>query len=103
MLEIRTVPGPHRHAPARELLLANHRFPGEYILKAFGPGDGEFHEGVVRGAVAVVGAARVSVSQRSTQSGHKVCVTLTIHVETVDEVLEVYRQVHGVHGLMLIL
>jgi putative lipoic acid-binding regulatory protein len=90
-------------APARELLLANHAFPGEYIVKAFGPGAGEFREAVAAVAVAVVGEARVVVSHRSTRSGAQICVTLTLHAETVDEVIEVYAGVHAVPGLMLIL
>ena len=103
MLQVPGVTGNESRAPDRELLLANHSFPGEYIVKAFGPGDGPFREAVVAGAAAVVGTARLQVSERGTRSGHKVCVTLTMHVETVDEVIEVYGAVHRVDGLALIL
>ena len=103
VLQVHVVTGPEHHAPARELLVANHSFPGEYILKAFGPGGGEFRDAVVAGAQSVLGPGRLAASERATKSGHKVCVTLTIQADTVDEVIQIYGQVHTVDGLALIL
>lgn len=90
-------------APSRELLLANHRFPGPYVIKAFGPASDGFREGVVAAAVVVVGEARAGVAQRTSSRGSRVCVTITVNAFTVDEVIEVYDRIHRVPNLMLIL
>jgi len=90
-------------APSRELILEAHQFPGEYIVKAFGPGSKEFREQVRACAVEVVGEKRVVTSERATRSGHKVCVTLTLEASTVEEVERVYVRVCDVPGLMFLL
>lgn len=90
-------------APSRELLLANHRFPGPYVIKAFGPASDGFREGIVAAAVVVVGEARATVAQRTSSRGARVCVTLTVNAFTVHEVIEVYAHVHRVPDLMLLL
>jgi putative lipoic acid-binding regulatory protein len=90
-------------APSRELLLANHRFPGPYIIKAFGPASDPFRDGIMAAAVLVVGEARASVAHRTSSRGGRVCVTLTVNAFTVDEVIEVYDRVHQVPELMMIL
>jgi putative lipoic acid-binding regulatory protein len=90
-------------APSRELLLANHRFPGPYVIKAFGPASDQFREGIVTAAAIVVGEARATVQHRTSSGGNRVCVTLTVNAFTVDEVIDVYAQVHRVPNLMLIL
>jgi hypothetical protein len=46
---------------------------------------------------------RFTVTERSTQSGGAVCLTLTLHAETVDEVLLGYTEITAVSGLKLIL
>lgn len=90
-------------APSRELLLAHHSFPGEYIVKAFGPGLTAFHDEVLACAVEVVGANRVHATARTSRHGRRVCVTLHIAADTVDEVIQIYDAVHQVPDLMLIL
>jgi putative lipoic acid-binding regulatory protein len=90
-------------APSRELLLANHAFPGEYIVKAFGPKTDDFRDAVHASAAQVVGAARVQIAERSSRHGRRVCVTLTIAAETVDDVIRVYAQICRVPELMMIL
>jgi putative lipoic acid-binding regulatory protein len=90
-------------APSRELILENHRFPGEYIVKAFGPGSKAFREQVRACAVEVMGERRVVTSERATRSGHKICVTLTLEANTVEEVERVYDRVCEVPGLMFLL
>jgi putative lipoic acid-binding regulatory protein len=98
------MPGqPRATAPSRELLLANHRFPGPYIIKAFGPASDRFREGIAVAAMEVVGEARAAVAHRTSSRGGKVCVTLTVNAFTVDEVIAVYDRVHQVPDLMLIL
>ncbi len=91
-----------RSAPARELLLANHDFPGEYLIKAFGPARGGFRQDVEKAVGAVVGQ-RVAYSERVTRSGGRVCVTACLQVETVDEVVLVYERLHALEELKLIL
>lgn len=90
-------------APSRELLLANHAFPGEYIVKAFGPKTESFRAAVHAGAFAVVGPDRVTIGERSSRHGRRVCITLTLMAETVDEVIGVYRQMYSVPELLMIL
>ncbi|MCA9708550.1 MAG: DUF493 domain-containing protein [Myxococcales bacterium] len=92
-----------RAAPSRELLLANHRFPGAYVVKAFGPSTEAFVEGIVVAAVDIVGEARAHVQQRTSTRGSRVCVTLTLNAFTVDEVIDVYERIHRVPDLMMIL
>jgi putative lipoic acid-binding regulatory protein len=90
-------------APSRELLLANHAFPGEYIVKAFGPKTDTFRADVHASAAQVVGADRVQIGERSSRHGRRVCITLTLAVDTVDEVIGVYTRMSQVRELMMIL
>lgn len=91
-----------RRAPARELLEANHQFPCEYIIKAFGPANAEFREGVGSAAQQAVGA-RVELSERLSSKGNSICITLTLSALTVDEVILAYERLHAVSSLKLIL
>ncbi|MEM7154217.1 MAG: DUF493 domain-containing protein [Myxococcota bacterium] len=90
-------------APSRELLLANHQFPGPYVIKAFGPAEGGFAAGIEAAAVEVVGDSRADVQQRTSSRGNKVCVTLTVNAFTVEEVIDIYERVHLVPDLRMIL
>jgi putative lipoic acid-binding regulatory protein len=92
-----------RTAPSRDALLAVHRFPGEFVIKAFGPGAPGFRADVAAAARAEVGEARVAVEVRSTPSGGRSCVTLTLQIETVEEVEAVYARLHALPELFLIL
>lgn len=94
--------GESTKAPARALLEANHQFPGEYVIKAFGPAQPEFRVGVGEAVTAAVGA-RVEVSERVSSKGNSICITLTLAAETVDEVIFAYERIHAVPGLRLIL
>jgi putative lipoic acid-binding regulatory protein len=90
-------------APRRELLLANHRFPGEYIVKAFGPAVDRFVDQIRNCAIDVVGEARATFDERLSRRGSRICLTVTLHAESVDEVIGVYDRMHQVEDLMLIL
>lgn len=90
-------------APSRELLLATHAFPGEYIVKAFGPGTEEFREAVHAQAGAVVGASRLRSAERATRSATRICITLTLHVHSVEEVIGVYAGISTVPNLIMLL
>lgn len=93
---------PHR-APSRDAILAVHNFPGEYVIKAFGPGSAAFHDAVVAAAHAEVDPGRVAVSVRGTASGARHCVTLTLGVDTVEQVEAVYSRLFLLEQLLLIL
>ncbi len=92
-----------RRAPSREAILAVHQFPGEFVIKAFGPGTAEFHDAVVAAAHAEIAAERVQVQVRSTASGARRCVTLTLMAETIEQVEGVYSRLYLVEHLFLIL
>jgi len=94
---------PARAAPNRELLLANHSFPGEYMIKAFGPGGPDFRAAVAEAAHSLLGAHRVELRERVTQSGKRLCVTLTLQADHVDEIEALYERIYQVDGLFLIL
>lgn len=91
-----------KRAPDRDLIAAGHAFPGEYVIKAFGPGADAFTDAVGQGAQAVVGE-RAAVSMRTSSKGNHVCVTVTVQAENVDEVIAVYERLHEVPDLLLIL
>ncbi len=90
-------------APSRELLLANHAFPGEYILKAFGPGTDAFRDAVHAVAAAIVGTTRVTSSERSTRSARRICITLVIAADSVDDVIAMYNGVATIPDLVMLL
>ena len=94
--------GESTKAPRRELLEANHQFPGEYIIKAFGPAHEQFRVDIGEAVAAAVGA-RVEVSERLSSKGNSICITLVLAAETVDEVIYAYERIHAVPGLRLIL
>jgi len=90
-------------APSRELLLASHAFPGEYILKAFGPGTDGFRSAVHAVAAEIVGETRVTSTERSTKSARRICITLILAAESVDDVIAVYRRVAVIPDLVMLL
>jgi putative lipoic acid-binding regulatory protein len=91
-----------RRAPARELLEAAHTFPGEYLIKAFGPATDPFRTQIEEAGRAAVGA-RLVLSERLSSKGNSICITLTLTAETVDEVILAYDRLHDVPGLRMIL
>ena len=94
---------PTSRAPDRDLLLSQHSFPGDYIIKAFGPADAAFRGGVSAAVEAVFSASRAQLSERVSAKGGKVCITAVLRAETVDEVIEVYDRLYAVADLKMIL
>lgn len=91
-------------APDRDLLERAHDFPCTYRIKAFGPSGAPFRSALLDAAGEVLGADRVNVAgERSTRSGDRVCITLALEVENVDDIVGVYDRLHDVRGLSLIL
>lgn len=89
-------------APNRELLEASHEFPGEYLIKAFGPATEAFRVEVHAAGREAVGA-RLELSERVSSKGNSICITLVLQAETVDEVILAYDRLHGVASLKMIL
>ncbi len=92
-----------RRAPHRDLLLANHRFPCAYVIKAFGPSEASFRSGIEAACVAIVTRDRVQFSERESRGGNKLCITAVLDAEHVDEVISLYERLYEVPGLSLIL
>ena len=86
------------------LLEKTHQFPGPYIFKAIGKVENGF-------AARVVAAVRDELDNeidppfrcRQTAGGRHVSVTVEPHVETAQQVLDVYRRVQRLAGLVLLL
>lgn len=97
------MPEAPRKSPSRDALLAVHQFPGEYVIKAFGPGDPEFHTAVLAAAHAEVDPARVQAQVRNTATNARQCVTLILQAERVEEVEAIYERLHLLEKLFLIL
>lgn len=95
--------GDRKAAPDRDLLLQNHQFPGQYVIKAFGPTGSTFERDAEDCATAVVGTGRVTAHTRSSRGGRRTCVTLTLDAHTVDEVIATYERLHALEALLLIL
>ena len=92
-----------RCAPDRELLLAQHRFPGEYTIKAFGPGRSVFRQ-EVRVAISELNLAVLpQFSERESSSGKRVCVSVHMTVDSVDEVIEAYERLYQLQELLFVL
>jgi putative lipoic acid-binding regulatory protein len=91
-----------QRAPARELIEAAHEFPGQYLIKAFGPATALFRSGIEQAGRSAVGA-RLELSERISSKGNSICITLTLTAQTVDEVILAYESLHDVPGLKMIL
>jgi putative lipoic acid-binding regulatory protein len=89
-------------APDRALLEGAHEFPGEYLIKAFGPATEDFRIAIHTAGREAVGA-RLELSERISSKGNSICITLCLRAETVDEVIFAYERLHAVDGLRLIL
>jgi len=94
---------PTKAAPSREALLAVHKFPCEFVIKAFGKGGDEFAAAAVAAAAQVLGPDRVDAQVRTTPSGARQCVTLTLKADTVEDVEAAYHRLFALPDLQLLL
>ena len=92
-----------RKAPNRELLLDAHEFPGEYVVKAFGPALGDFEARMQCAVELVIARENARFSSRRSAGGNRLCVTVCMEIQTVDEVIAVYEEIHRIETLLLIL
>jgi len=90
--------------PPLELLQSTHRFPCRFTFKVIGADAGGFS---VRAVEAVCRALPVGVSPdssvRQTSGGRHVAVTIEPHVESAEQVLEIYLHLQQLEGLVLLL
>jgi putative lipoic acid-binding regulatory protein len=94
---------PVQRAPNRDLLLATHNFPGPYLIKVFGPPTPEFRQQLDSALAQSLMQAAPQTSEKISAKGSTLCISLHLHVETVDEVIDVYEQIFArVRGLKLI-
>ncbi|HEV2949970.1 MAG TPA: DUF493 domain-containing protein [Gemmataceae bacterium] len=90
--------------PAIELLEATHQFPGKFMFKAIGRADNGF-------AARVVAAVRDELASdadppfrlRHTANGRHVAVTVEPTVQTVQQVLAVFRRIRRIPGLVMMM
>ena len=89
--------------PAAELLEATHTFPGPYLFKAIGRAENGF-------VARVVAAVRDELAHpadppyrvRETAGGRHVAVSLEPTVQSVQQVLAVYRRLQTTAGLVML-
>jgi putative lipoic acid-binding regulatory protein len=90
--------------PPIELLDSVHEFPGEYTVKAFGPHNQLFVDGVTTAAALHHAKSGVpEISARASSKGTYICVTAVVWVSTADEVHRLYEAVQQVPGLKRVL
>jgi len=90
--------------PPIELLEKTHKFPGPYMFKAIGRVENGF---VARVVAAVRDELAVSADPpykfREALGGRHVAVTLEPTLQTVEQVLAVYRRIRKTAGLVMLL
>ncbi|WP_437201342.1 YbeD family protein [Planctomicrobium sp. SH664] len=90
--------------PNRELLESTHTFPCRYTFKAIGTADDHF-VGRVLAAVKVhlQELAEPSFSCRATATGRHISVTVEPEVDGAGHIIDIYRELQGVDGLVMLL
>ena len=78
-------------APDPDLILANHSFPGPYIIKAFGPENGQFSDEIREAVVRASLIGTYGIRERRSSKGASVCLTIEFHAQSVDEVVRMYE------------
>lgn len=90
--------------PAIELLESTHDFPCAYTFKIIGRAEEHFVGRVLTAARGELPAdAEPPFSSRKTSSGRHVSVTLEPRCETAQQVLDIYRALQEVEGIVLLL
>lgn len=93
----------HIDMPSVEMLEQLHTFPGIYMFKAIGRGDDGF-------AARLIAAVREELDEpedppfriRHTGSGRHVSVTMEPTVQSVTQVLAIYRRICDTEGLVMV-
>lgn len=89
---------------ALEMLKNAHTFPGPYIIKAIGENSPDFVAHVVQAVIVVLGPTSTpEVQTRQSAQGKHQAVTMTLQVESAEQVLQLYEAVKKVKGLRFLL
>jgi putative lipoic acid-binding regulatory protein len=87
-----------------QLLEAVHQFPGPYVFKVIGRVDNGFAARVVAAVRdELAGSADPPFRVRHTVGGRHVAVTLEPTVQTVHQILAVYRRIRRIPGLVMVM
>lgn len=90
--------------PAIELLESTHSFPCAYTFKVIGRAEGNFVGRVVRSVRGELPADNEPpFSSRRTAAGRHVSVTIEPTLDTAAQVLDIYRSLAELEGLVLLL
>lgn len=86
--------------PNIELISSMHNFPGPYTFKIIADAREDFLTDVLTLAMSAVNQDREhSHTTRSSSSGHHTAITLSIRVETAEEVHAIYEKLLTITGL----
>ena len=95
---------PMGELPSIQLLEATHHFPGPYTFKVIGRVDNGF---VARVVAAVRDELAFEIDPpfrcRETVGGRHVSITLEPRIQSVHQVLAVYRRMRGISGLVMLM
>ncbi len=87
-----------------QLLESIHRFPGPYMFKVIGRADNGFAARVVAAVRdELAGSADPPFKLREAVGGRHVSVTLEPTLQTVQQVLAVYRRIRRIPGLVMLM
>ena len=92
------------HVPSIDLLKQTHKFPGPYVIKVIGDSDSLFR-------ARIIGAVREALhwdrdpeyTERESEGGRHVAITLDLYVDTPEQVRAVYHRLLTVPGIRLLL
>ena len=87
-----------------ESLRAVHEFPGKFLFKAIGPNTEGFVSQVVQSAINLAGPhSAPEVDTRVSAQGNHTSVTVTVVMESAENVLEVYDLLRNIEGVAYVL
>ena len=87
-----------------ESLRAVHDFPGKFLFKAIGPNTEAFVTQVVQSTINLAGPhSAPDVDTRVSAKGNHVSVTVTVVLESAENVLEVYGLLRAIEGVTYVL
>jgi len=90
--------------PNRELLETTHTFPCQYTFKVIGAAEEQFIGRVLAAVKAQLDESNEpEFSTRKTTSGRHLSVTISPDVQSADHVLEIYRELQQLEGLVMLM
>lgn len=90
--------------PSLELLEASHSFPCQFTFKVIGTADDHFVGRVLMAVKSQLDeSAEPSFSTRSTPARRHMSVTVEPEVQNAEHVLQIYQELRGVQGLVMLM